>query len=85
MLSLPLLDPAASGASESRRRLPDWLKRDLPRGNENFFCHREALAGTKFLSRVCQTSEQIRISRQASRDATDRALKKGLQSGNAGP
>src|SRR5688500_8672827 len=21
------------------RRLPDWLKRDLPRGNENFFTH----------------------------------------------
>src|SRR5947209_13749417 len=21
------------------RRLPDWLKRDLPRGNQNFFTH----------------------------------------------
>jgi lipoic acid synthetase len=36
MQSLPvLLDPPAP----SHRRLPDWLKRDLPRGNENFFTH----------------------------------------------
>src|SRR5437867_12904824 len=27
-----------SGGSPSRR-LPDWLKRDLPRGNQNFFTH----------------------------------------------
>jgi lipoic acid synthetase len=42
MLSLPLLDPSDSAAApqgESRRRLPDWLKRPLPTGNENFFTH----------------------------------------------
>jgi lipoic acid synthetase len=34
MQSLPLLD-----AAPPPRRLPAWLKRDLPRGNENFFTH----------------------------------------------
>lgn len=52
------------------------------RGNENFFCHKETPAGTKFTSRVCQTSEQIRVNRQISRDAIDRAQQKALQSGN---
>ena len=52
------------------------------RGNENFFCHKEILAGTKFASRVCQTSEQIRVSRQTSKDAADHAQQKALQSGN---
>src|SRR5215813_4327652 len=32
MLPLPLVD-----SPSPRRRLPSWLKRDLPRGNENFF------------------------------------------------
>lgn len=32
MRSLPILEGRPGG-----RRLPDWLKRDLPRGNENFF------------------------------------------------
>ena len=54
------------------------------RGNENFFCHKEALAGTKFASRVCQTSEQIRVNRQASKDAVDHAVRKALQSGYGG-
>ncbi|MBM4071499.1 MAG: lipoyl synthase [Planctomycetes bacterium] len=31
MVSLPLMEAA------STRRLPDWLKRPLPRGNENFY------------------------------------------------
>jgi lipoic acid synthetase len=36
MLSLPVVDvPAPTPA----RRLPLWLKRPLPRGNENFFTH----------------------------------------------
>src|SRR5207253_9263312 len=34
MLALPLLD-----AGPPARRLPSWLKRPLPRGNENFFTH----------------------------------------------
>jgi hypothetical protein len=54
------------------------------RGNENFFCHKEALAGTKFTSQVCQTSEQIRLNRQISRDAIDHALQKAIQSGYGG-
>lgn len=43
MLSLPVLDAAASpsrdGRAGKRGRLPPWLKRDLPRGNENYFTH----------------------------------------------
>src|ERR1700747_3349898 len=35
MQSLPLLDPQAP----RRPRLPDWLKRPRPAGNENFFTH----------------------------------------------
>src|SRR5437870_10132389 len=35
MLTLPLLD----AAPQSPRRLPAWLKRPLPAGNENFFTH----------------------------------------------
>ncbi len=34
MLSLTVVD-----APKPSRRLPPWLKRDLPRGNENFFTH----------------------------------------------
>jgi lipoic acid synthetase len=34
MISLPTVDPKAPG-----RRLPAWLKRNLPRGNGNFFTH----------------------------------------------
>src|SRR5689334_9391353 len=36
MQSLPVLLDAPA---PSHRRLPDWLKRDLPRGNENFYTH----------------------------------------------
>lgn len=32
MVSLPMMETPA-------RRLPDWLKRSLPRGNENFYTH----------------------------------------------
>ena len=35
MQSLPLIDASLTPA----RRLPSWLKRPLPRGNENFFTH----------------------------------------------
>ena len=35
MLTLPLAEPI-----KAQRRLPSWLKRDLPRGNENFFTDR---------------------------------------------
>src|SRR5437588_864172 len=40
MHSLPLLAEAPPHErEEGGRRLPDWLKRQLPRGNENFFTH----------------------------------------------
>jgi lipoic acid synthetase len=39
MLSLPLLDRGESAPPTPPRRLPSWLKRALPRGNENFFTH----------------------------------------------
>jgi lipoic acid synthetase len=34
MQSLPVVEPLVPS-----RRLPDWLKRPLPRGNENFYTH----------------------------------------------
>src|SRR6516165_2983844 len=37
MRTLPLV--AEPPANVPQRRLPDWLKRPLPRGNENFFTH----------------------------------------------
>src|SRR5947209_16847338 len=45
MQSLPVLTeppaptPVAHAPGSRARRLPDWLKRDLPRGNENYFTH----------------------------------------------
>src|SRR5262245_58083209 len=45
MQSLPVLterpahDLGSASSRRSVRRLPDWLKRDLPRGNENFLTH----------------------------------------------
>lgn len=52
MQSLPLIDVSASLVPSSQplsaeavarggpaRRLPSWLKREMPRGNENFFTH----------------------------------------------
>src|SRR5262245_23843309 len=42
MVSLPLVQTAPSAhsmASTPRKRLPSWLKRPLPVGNENFFTH----------------------------------------------
>jgi lipoic acid synthetase len=38
MQSLPIL-PEMSAPPEPRFRLPSWLKRALPKGNENFFTH----------------------------------------------
>ncbi len=37
MRSLPLLEGRAPAPAAPHRRLPDWLKRNLPAGNENFF------------------------------------------------
>jgi lipoic acid synthetase len=50
MQSLPLVDsPSPPG-----RRLPDWLKRPLPSGNENFFTH--ALLRELRLETVCENA-----------------------------
>src|SRR5260370_14342959 len=49
MLSLPLTEIKAPG-----RRLPDWLKRPLPRGNENFFT--DALLRELRLETVCENA-----------------------------
>jgi lipoic acid synthetase len=65
MLSLPILDatPAPDGdrpearhtsAASGRRRLPDWLKRPLPVGNENFFT--EGLLRELRLETVCENA-----------------------------
>jgi lipoic acid synthetase len=39
MQSLPLVSAPAAPIEPSRHRLPAWLKRVLPRGNENFYTH----------------------------------------------
>src|SRR5947207_105226 len=39
VLPEPLHDVRDTPAASPPRRLPDWLKRDLPRGNQNFFTH----------------------------------------------
>src|SRR5262245_45088076 len=62
MRSLPLVEPSAgfarTGSTEAglgaRRRLPQWLKRDLPRGNENSFTDR--LIRELRLETVCESA-----------------------------
>lgn len=55
MRSLPLLDAAAlSEPPAPRRRLPDWLKRDMPAGNENAFTH--SLLRELKLETVCENA-----------------------------
>src|ERR1700752_3837875 len=50
MNTLPLIDPVPS----SPRRLPSWLKRPLPAGNENFFT--ESLLRELNLETVCENA-----------------------------
>src|SRR5436309_15932273 len=55
MLSLPLLDQAsARGTATQSRRLPSWLKRKLPLGNENFFT--QSLLRELGLETVCENA-----------------------------
>jgi lipoic acid synthetase len=58
MHSLPILDPALIPAADNQpgrpRRLPDWLKRPLPRGNGNFFT--QALLRELRLETVCENA-----------------------------
>ncbi|MCI0640409.1 MAG: lipoyl synthase [Gemmataceae bacterium] len=50
MQTLPLLEPPAL----PQRRLPSWLKRPLPAGNENFFTH--SLLRELGLETVCENA-----------------------------
>ena len=54
MRSLPVLEAPAAGQGRSRHRLPAWLKRPLPRGNENFFT--EGLLRELRLETVCENA-----------------------------
>src|SRR4051795_13201210 len=51
MQSLPVLD---GGPPHAPRRLPPWLKRNLPRGNENFFT--QELLRELRLETVCENA-----------------------------
>jgi lipoyl synthase len=51
MQSLPVLE---NPPEAHKRRLPDWLKRDFPRGNENFFT--ESLLRELNLETVCENA-----------------------------
>src|SRR5438270_10188313 len=50
MQSLPIVEPSAAPP----RRLPDWLKRPLPAGNENFYTH--SLLRELRLETVCENA-----------------------------
>jgi lipoic acid synthetase len=55
MLSLPLLEPKdRPGSKVPSRRLPAWLKRNLPQGNGNFFTHQ--LLRELRLETVCENA-----------------------------
>ncbi len=55
MRSLPVLDAVPRPESaETPRRLPSWLKRPLPRGNENFFT--QDLLRELHLETVCENA-----------------------------
>jgi len=53
MRSLPVLDEKRARPA-AQRRLPSWLKRPLPRGNENFFT--ESLLRELRLETVCENA-----------------------------
>jgi len=54
MQSLPVLSTPATVAEPPRHRLPVWLKRSLPRGNENFFT--DQLLRDLGLETVCENA-----------------------------
>ena len=54
MQSLPLLSAPAAAPEAPRHRLPAWLKRQLPRGNENFFT--DHLLDDLGLETVCENA-----------------------------
>src|ERR1700753_614762 len=53
MLELPVLAEVPT-PSEPRHRLPIWLKRELPKGNENFYTH--TLLRELRLETVCENA-----------------------------
>jgi len=67
MHSLPVLDLAA-GPAEPRvptRRLPSWLKRNLPQGNENFFTHRLLRERAAFRAEAIQILADVQVKHSA--------------------
>src|SRR6059058_3029077 len=54
MRSLPIVDSPPDPGPRSGRRLPDWLKRPLPAGNENFYTH--SLLRELRLETVCENA-----------------------------
>jgi lipoic acid synthetase len=54
MQTLPLLSDPLTASEPPRHRLPAWLKRNLPRGNENFFTH--TLLRDLRLETVCENA-----------------------------
>ena len=54
MQSLPLVSDAPPAIEPPRHRLPAWLKRKLPRGNENFFT--DTLLHDLGLETVCENA-----------------------------
>src|SRR5438045_2519568 len=54
MQSLPILLDAPAAPEPPRFRLPAWLKRSLPKGNENFFTH--TLLRDLRLETVCENA-----------------------------
>jgi len=54
MQSLPLLAAPIAAPEPPRHRLPAWLKRQLPRGNENFFT--DSLLRDLKLETVCENA-----------------------------
>jgi lipoic acid synthetase len=54
MLSLPILEADRHERLSTSRRLPPWLKRNLPAGNENFFT--QSLLRALRLETVCENA-----------------------------
>jgi cytoskeletal protein RodZ len=47
------------------------------RNGENYFCHAEAMVGTRFKSKACGTAQQLAATRRNSKDVLERAQRPG--------
>jgi hypothetical protein len=47
------------------------------RNGENYFCHAEAMVGTRFKSKVCGTAQQLAATSRNSKDVLERAQRPG--------